>query len=197
MRGFNYKKSVQILNYLAIRNNGKENKMKAIKLIWLSDRLSLRRYGRTISNDSYFALKNGPIPSATRDILEDSIFLHNDSAKEYSNEFILNDPEDRYYYISLKECDEKVFSKTDLSILNEIYKNFGDKDHFTLSEISHEFPEWKKYESAFNKGILSSSLININDFFEEVDEPSKLFKGETTEITKDIYKEIQLLSNLI
>jgi len=48
MVGFNHKKAVQTLAYFAQKEGGVINKMKAFKLIWLSDRLHLRKYGRPI-----------------------------------------------------------------------------------------------------------------------------------------------------
>ena len=75
MVGFNYKKAVYTLAYFALKEGGAINKMKAFKLIWLSDRLHLRKYGRPILNDVYFALPMGPIPSNTKDIADNSDFL--------------------------------------------------------------------------------------------------------------------------
>jgi hypothetical protein len=49
--------------------------MKALKLIFLADRYHLCRYGRLITNDSYVAMKHGPVPSATRDIVESNDYL--------------------------------------------------------------------------------------------------------------------------
>jgi len=66
MKGFNYRKAIQTLVFFAEKENGTINKMKAYKLIWLSDRWHLRNYGRSILNDTYFALKFGAIPSNTR-----------------------------------------------------------------------------------------------------------------------------------
>ena len=106
MRGFNYKKSVQALNILAFKNGGVINKMKAIKLIWLSDRLHLRKFGRTITGDDYYALPNGPVPSATRDILESSNFL-DDVASDYAKEYITEI--DKYNYTSVIKANTKVF----------------------------------------------------------------------------------------
>jgi uncharacterized phage-associated protein len=51
MLGFNYKKAIQTLAYFAQKEGGVINKMKVFKLIWLSDRLHLRKYGRPILND--------------------------------------------------------------------------------------------------------------------------------------------------
>lgn len=38
-----------------------------MKLLWLSDRVHLNKYGRLILKDNYKALPHGPVPSATMD----------------------------------------------------------------------------------------------------------------------------------
>ena len=54
----------------------KEYKMKALKLVYIADRYHLRKYGRLITNDTYFAMNYGPVPSGTKDIAEASeVFL--------------------------------------------------------------------------------------------------------------------------
>ncbi len=52
------KKPVQTINYLVRLANAPVDKMKIIKLIWLADRLHLRKYGRTIVGDTYYAMKH-------------------------------------------------------------------------------------------------------------------------------------------
>jgi hypothetical protein len=195
MRGFNFKKAVQALNYFAIRCGGDLNKMKAIKLIWLSDRFHLRNYGRTITGDSYFALPNGPIPSATRDILES--YLIPDSSIEYSSLFI--ETIDRYTFCSISEIDFKVFSKTDIEVLDLIYNNFGHLNHFELSELSHLFPEWSRYKSALESKISSRFAININDFFINTEEKSNLFidSEQNLEYSKTIFEQYSTILNVI
>lgn len=188
MRGFNFKKAVQALNYLASKNGGNINKMKAIKLIWLADRLHLRKYGRTITGDQYFAMINGPVPSATRDILESSVFL-TDSASDYASEYISFI--DRYNFRSIHEPIINVFSKTDLESLDLIHEYYNHLDHFSLSEFSHKFPEWIKYEVALKKGISSRFTIDLYDFFENKIETGELFQDEEEglKLTKAIYEE--------
>ncbi|MCC6691552.1 MAG: SocA family protein [Bacteroidia bacterium] len=188
MRGFNYKKATQALNYLALKNGGSLNKMKAIKLIWLADRFHLRKYGRTITGDVYFALPFGPIPSTTRDILEQNTIL-SDVELSYSQDFLAID--DRYNFSATKETATKVFSQTDLEVINEVVKNYNQLDEFILSELSHKSPEWKKYESAFQKGIASRFEINPIDFFLNFDDGKGLFldSEEHIEISKKIFME--------
>src|SRR5258708_1972783 len=143
MRGFNYKKAVQALNLLAINNGGILNKMKAIKLIWLADRLHLRKFGRSITGDEYYAMPNGPVPSGTRDVLEGTNFL-DDMASDYASEYI--SAVDKYNFKSLSSPNLNVFSDTDIESLDIVFLKFGHFDHFALSDLSHFFPEWKKHE---------------------------------------------------
>jgi hypothetical protein len=196
MRGFNYKKSVQALNILAFKNGGVINKMKAIKLIWLSDRLHIRKFGRTITGDDYYALPNGPVPSATRDILESSNFL-DDVASDYAKEYITEI--DKYNYTSVIKANTKVFSITDIEIINQIFDHFGKDDHFDLSNFSHLFPEWKRHESALAKKLSSRYQINQLDFFININEKSGLFtdSSDSLDIIKQIFEEYQLLQNTL
>jgi uncharacterized phage-associated protein len=196
MRGFNYKKAIQALNYLATRNGGTLNKMKAIKLVWLSDRLHLRKYGRLITGDSYYALPNGPVPSATRDVLENSQFL-DDTASEYAADFI--NQIDRYTFKTLSDCNMKVFSKTDIDCLDTIFEKFGHYDQFKLSDISHLYPEWKKHESALNKKISSRFPIDSDDFFTNIEDESDLFidSAEILDLSKQMFSESKNLLGCI
>ena len=188
MRGFNFKKSVQALCYFAEKSGGTLNKMKAIKLIWLSDRLHLRKYGRSITGDEYYALPNGPVPSATRDILESSVFL-DDSASDYATEYLTEI--DKYNFKNLILPNLKVFSETDINVLDKVFDTFGDLDHFQLSDFSHLFPEWKKHESALKKRLSSRFTINTEDFFIDINEKSGLFvdSDENLQLTKQIFQE--------
>lgn len=195
MRGFNYKKAVQSLNYLAVKNGGVLNKMKAIKLIWLADRLNIRKFGRTITGDEYYALKNGSVPSATRNILESSDFSE-DMALDYSSGYIESD---RFDYKSIASPNLKVFSKTDIETINIIFDKYKDLDHFALSSLSHQFPEWKKFESALDKKLSSRFSIDISDFFKNVDDGYGLFQDseESIKISKKVFDERNdLLSSL-
>lgn len=196
MRGFNYKKAVQALNYLACNNGGTLNKMKAIKMIWLADRLHVRKYGRSITGDEYYAVPFGPIPSATRDILESNSTV-GDLASGYTNDFIKGDK--KYTFRSIKEPDLKVFSETDIQAIHTIVEKFNTLDKFELSDYSHLFPEWKKYESALAKGVSSRFPINQLDFFINIDEQSGLFVDpeETLNDSKIVFEETSDILSLL
>jgi len=196
MRGFNYKKSVQSLSFLAYKSGGNLNKMKAIKLIWLADRLHLRKYGRSITGDEYYALPNGPVPSATRDVLESSNFIE-DTATQYAAGYI--EEIDKYNYKAIAEGNYNVFSQSDLDVLEKIFDVFNCYDHFALSEFSHEFPEWKKHESALKMKLSSRFRIETLDFFMNLNEKSGLFldSEDDLNISKSIFEENSKIINVL
>jgi uncharacterized phage-associated protein len=189
MRAFNHRKTVQALNYIATKYNGTVNKMKAIKLIWLSDRLHLRTYGRTITGDSYFAFKFGPVPSSTRDILGNTTFLSEEEA-EYSNTFLTIGQ--GLYYSSKVDPNIKVFSQTDIDVIDQVISAYGKYSQFELSEISHEFPEWIKWQKALEQNQGTRFDIDIEDFFKDTVEEKPLFKEDLAnlQLVKDLYLKV-------
>jgi len=188
MKGFRYKKSVQALCYFAQQRGDRLNKMKAIKLIWLADRLHLRRFGRTITGDVYFAMPLGPVASTTRDLLEENPNL-SDLERDYSTQFIGNFS--RFHFHSISKPDLNVFSKTDFECIVDINNTFGDLSQFDLSELSHKFPEWNKYESSLTKGFASRYEMDLDDFFINVNERFHVFEDDEDELrlSREIFHE--------
>ncbi len=188
MAGFKHKKSVQALNYLAIREGGKINGMKAIKLLWLADRLHLRIYGRPITFDDYYALPHGPVGTQTKDIIEKSEYSY-DEAIAYSDAFLT--PKENHYIKSKADFIPKVFSETDREILAKIYDTFGGLDQFELRDLSHQFPEWLRFEKELKSGASKRYPMNWDDFFTEV-VPHTLFSqnNEHLLLSKQYFKEL-------
>lgn len=177
MKTFNYKKSIQSLNLFAVLEGGSINYMKAIKLIWLSDRYYLRNHGKTITGDEYFALKNGPLASCTSDLIK--VVKVSEVELDYRNAFI---SKNGYSISSIKESDFKVFSKKELEVLNKIYNAFSSMNWSAISDFSHIFPEWQMYESKLKENEKRRYRIDMNLFFDNVVEESGLFQNSKEEI---------------
>jgi len=195
MFDFNHKKAIQALNFFAVKENGTINKMKAIKLIWLSDRVHLRRYGRSITMDQYFALPYGPIPSNTKDFAEVNLFASDDEVI-YRNQFI--NVIDKYKFQSINKVDNNVFSQTDISILENVYSEFGNFSEFELSELSHIYPEWKKHEAGLLNKTASRYQMNYLDFFENPTSGNNAIFDESEELkelAKGVYIENTALAH--
>jgi len=162
MTEFKFKKAVQALNLFAQLEGNDINYMKAVKLIYIADKVHLRVYGRSITNDSYVAMKNGPVPSRTLDIIKKSNW-HGPEPLDYSNTY-LSDPMG-HSISSINEVDKTVFSKTDLKIMSDVYEKYGNLKEFEISEFTHTFPEWLKFKPELTSNPKSRFPINTEDLF--------------------------------
>jgi uncharacterized phage-associated protein len=163
--------------------------MKLLKLIYLSDRLHLRLYGRTISTDVYYAIGKGPVASNVYDkckqIAGTQISLGEDNDISLSFER----GSQKYTIRAKKDADLKIFSKSEIDIVDKVFETFGHKEGHQLSEISHDFYEWKQFENAL-KNKSTSFTISFEDFFETEDNGT-IFESpkERLLIIKALYKE--------
>lgn len=167
------KKSVQAINYFARKEHDNQiNRLKLMKLLWLSDRFHLWKHGRLILTDKYVAMPHGPVPSSTMNISttnSDPYVIENIGAKGY-------------IVYSKNEVDTDYLSKTEVNVMDTIWEKFGEFDRFELKDISHEYPEWLRYGNEVEKKKTSIPMV-MDDFFSiPDDEESSYF---------DIFKELQ------
>jgi uncharacterized phage-associated protein len=165
--GFDHKKATQAINFFATKAGGYINKMKAIKLIYFADRYHLRKYGRPITNDEYFAMPYGPVNSGVKEITENSDFLADDE-QEYAAIY-LKIP-NQYGVRSIHPIDTKVFSKSDIEALSFAWEKFGKYNQYQLADISHNYPEWKRFKQIIESKTRSRVRMNYEDFFEDPEE---------------------------
>jgi len=158
-----FKKATQALNLLAQKKDGRINKMKAIKLIYLADRLHLRKYGRPIIGDIYWAMKLGPVGSCAKSIAE--LTEVPVEVLAYAKKYIKPVDAKKQSFASIKDPDLSVFSKSDLECLEAVYARFSDKDQFELAELTHTFPEWAKFEREIMVKGKKRIKMSYDDFF--------------------------------
>ena len=189
MFSFNHKKATQALNYFAIKSGGNIDTLKAIKLIWLADRLHLRKYGRMITNDEYYAMKLGPVASSTYNIIKKQILP--DQYLEYSAKYIIPTDVQHYNFESVHPVNDKVFSKTDLNVLQEVFDKFSNMTKWQLSDYSHLYDEWVRFKDQLELDPEARYPIEIDDFFKETYLGDRVFNQsvEVLECVKEIYKE--------
>lgn len=188
-----YKKATQALNLLARKKDGKINKMKAIKLIFLADRLHLRKYGRPIVGDMYFAMKLGPVGSLVKNVAELSSIP--EGALVYAKKYIKPIDDKKQTFVSLKREDLSVFSKTDIECIEAVYDKFSDKDQFELADITHTYPEWIKHKKELEGGKKRVDM-NYNDFFADTQKGDDLFSQNRfdLEMAKESFAEMKEVS---
>ena len=169
----NLKKIENSLLFFANKSENTIERMKLMKLIWLSDRLHLNRYGRLILKDRYKAFPNGPIASLALNISQNGI---PDSIEV-----------DKYNVIAKTNFDESFFSKSDLEIMEYVWNKFQNMGSFDFSSYSHRYPEWIRFKKELNSEHTPNAYdIVIQDFFEfpELNEFSDLLNEETIALSK-------------
>ena len=137
-------KAAQTIAYFAIREGGSISVLKAIKLLYLADRESIRVRGHPIQDESRFSLPYGPVNSTTLDHL-------NGAYKENRAVWnaILADRANNNVGLTnggLRQEDLDFLSIRELEILETVWQLVGNLDRFDLADWTHDpenVPEWE------------------------------------------------------
>lgn len=125
--------------FLKLRG-GRMSYMKLLKLLYLTDRSALLRWGRPVTMDRFVSMKHGPVPSEIYDLIvggepptTHSIWTHYISAPrgDYEVELLKDAPVDR-------------LSRAEEGLIAEIFAQYGNWKRWDLVNHLHEtLPEWK------------------------------------------------------
>ncbi|MGA2670644.1 MAG: Panacea domain-containing protein [Dehalococcoidia bacterium] len=159
---FNYKKATQALDYVAEKSGGTINRLKALKLIYFADKYHLRKYGRLITNDTYFAMDNGPVASGAKDLAEESDFSGRE-AQNYASKYI--ESSTKYDFVSKKPTDKAEMSPSDLEALDYAWDKFGGLDEWGIVDLTHKYPDWYKHKVALK--TLDRVQMDLYDFLDD------------------------------
>ena len=181
-------KTTQALNFFAEREGGEIKRMKALKLLFFADRYHLRKFGRPLSCDRYYAMKNGPVASEAKDVTE--LVGLADITRQYVEQFL--SPSSRHYFASLKEYDPSVFSESDRETLEFAWNRFGRYTEFELSEITHLYPEWSRHRDSISKDGKKRARMSHADFFMDpigLADPCFKLSERDRALAQDIFRE--------
>ena len=158
---------IQALHYI-LKKLGKADKLKLIKLIFLADKYHLLKYGRTITEDDYYAMKLGPVGSTVKDVLSFNDFTLSETELDYANKFLRQINQD--YFACKEELDLDMLSETDRDVLDYVVEKFGKMSSFELSEYSHKYPEWQQHEYLFENGQAKRKQIKTEELLSTIDD---------------------------
>lgn len=186
----NLKKVREVMLYVTQKEGGKIEFKKLLKLVYFSDRLHLRKHGRTISTDFYVAMKKGPVASMTYDFCK--AITSNGGADFGENVEIKNlfEKGDNNYTIkSTKKPDLNNFSESEIEAITTVFEAYGSKSGEDLSHISHEFYEWNQFRSQLEKNPTAFPMSFISFF--EAEDKGTIFEEskKQLEIMAEVYQE--------
>lgn len=143
MPAFSYHKAIQALNFFARQNSDCTiDKLRVLKLVFFADRYHLRKYGRTVTNDRYYAMRLGPVPSATKEMVD--LTLIDSRERHYAAEYLAKGKGTNSLR-SIADLDLDVLSETDLEALRFSWRVFGHRTDVVSK--THSYPEWKRHEA--------------------------------------------------
>ena len=162
------RKSTQMAAWLLEKTNGRMKYLKLIKLLYITDREALRKWGQPLTGDSYYSLPHGPIVSRIQDLITDDPEF---SESTYWCDFIKREDYD-VVLTSVPKYDR--LSEGEIELLRMVFDQYGSMSRWDLRDLTHEFPEWKNPDRG-------SIPISYEDILEAVGR-----ENEAAEIASDI-----------
>lgn len=157
---FQHKVISSLLGRIASRVPSKcISKIYALKIVYLADRYHLRKFGRTITEDTYWAMDYGPVASETKRYIE-SVAGGDETPPSFLS--IKNDSRGHQEIKVVGPVDESYLSETDVEAIDAALAEACVHDD--LISFTHLFPEWKKHEADLRDGARRRKM-DFADFF--------------------------------
>lgn len=139
---FNERKTAQTAAFFLSREPGNRMPLlKLMKLLYLSDRESVRAHGLPITNDMWVSMPHGPVLSRTLDLING--FAHSSPG---GWEYWISDRDNHEVALrrafEIKELGQ--LSPADTDILNAVWDKFGAMGSWEIRDWTHDnCEEWK------------------------------------------------------
>jgi uncharacterized phage-associated protein len=182
---FNEQRIAQMAAFLLDCAKGRMKYLKLMKLLYLTDRESMKRHGHPISGDRYVSMEHGPVLSHTLNLINGAVKF-----QERGWGYWVTDEAD--YALSLRRkasrdaLDE--LSEADLDVLRDVFAKFGKVNQWDLVKYTHRYcREWEdpngssipiSYENIFKAlGRTSAEAKKLGARVEQQRHIDKLFAG--------------------
>jgi len=172
--------------YLSKKVNAPIEKLAAIKLLFFADRYHLRKYGRLISEDTYYALPHGPVASNSLNIINEVMDGHNAG----SDKVYLDKQTNTSFMAVSSQHELEYLSDSDIEALDFVIDNFSKYDAWELRNLTHEYPEWRRYKNTLEGNLSKREKITMDDFFENANienDPYIIIDNDIVQLSKELY----------
>ena len=161
---FREDKATALASFFLEKAGGELEYLKLLKLMYLVERQSLRLLSSSVTGDTFYSMKHGPVMSATFDLIKDNeawLDFDHDNWKRFIAPA-------KNFRIKLKTAFplDEALSPAEISLADTIWNEFKDVDQWGLVEWIHEtFPEWQQTRSRVP--ITVEDLFRAFNFSEE------------------------------
>lgn len=139
------RKAAQTIAFFALQTGTfSVSVLKAVKLVYLADRESVRRRGHPIQDEARVSMPHGPVNSATYEFLSGAYDPEQSGWAAYLSDKANHEVGLARNDITVEELDE--LSQNEIQILSDVWERFGGMDRWALRDWTHDaanVPEWK------------------------------------------------------
>lgn len=139
---FNEKKLTQATAFFLFKADGRLPILKLMKLLYLSERYSFKKFHRPLIGDSLISMKNGPVLSITLDFMNGAV-RHQDFWNEWISDRSNHEVGLKDKSLVRSTDDLLELSDNDVVLLGDVWENFGHLSRWELVDWTHaNCEEW-------------------------------------------------------
>lgn len=139
------RKAAQLIAYLILKSGGQcLNVLKAVKLVYLTDRESIAKYGFPVLEERRCSMPHGPVNSSTYSFINGEYDAEGTGWPDF-----LRDRENHNIALASQEItadDLDELSDADIECLDAVWARFGHMSQWDLRDWTHDpknVPEWE------------------------------------------------------
>lgn len=162
---FHPEKAVEAAAIL-LKLHGKPMKyLGLLKMLYIADRVALKRMEQPITGDHYVSMNYGPVLSGVYDLMKGKSV---DDALPIWSKFISSHHQNCVSL--LKDPGTEELCEEEEEIIQQVYKNFGHIDPFKVAAWTHNLPEWQDPHGTAIPIAVEEVLKNLGKSNEEIEE---------------------------
>jgi len=157
---FDFQREKAIESILYIAKRAADPTFHSInKLLYFADKTSLERYGRFICGDDYYAMRWGPVPSNTYNLMKEAADDKDFPFNVEGNTIIPS-----------RDAETDLLSESDIECLNASLRLYGDAPFWRRQEVSHDEAYKEAWGRRGESGSVRIPIENIVKLLEDADE---------------------------
>jgi uncharacterized phage-associated protein len=184
MFSFNEKKAAQLAAYFVRQSGGSTSVLKLMKLMYLAERLSYKKFGESLTGDKLVSMEHGPVLSLTLNHINGARKSEQGGweswiADRENHTVSLRDPS----MLRTPEQDLTQLSESDLEVAVETWVSFGHFDQYRLRDYTHAHcPEWEDPDGS-SRPIEFAKLLTVLGY--TPDTASELMQRAASQVELD------------
>lgn len=154
---FREDKATQMTARFLQLTDGRLPYIKLLKLLYLADKQMLIDYGKPITYDRWYALKYGPVLSATYNLIK------GDVPASYWSDYIHTE---NYDVVLSNDPGSDALSAAEDRIIDAVFEKYKNHDRWQMVDVVHQLPEWENPGDT-SKEMTYEEVLRVEGFDEK------------------------------